>query len=312
MDKVIAAIRFKELDSATASDLEVLLAHNKMKADARSHAVSMAISVGGREIGEHESDLVIEVPLEASNIIRDIHSRLADDLEISTTIGVGDDLKDAKLALDWAIDHRPATIKVMEPMIEQQKQSSDDEDKFDYFQPEQVAIDQEGRPMAMRKSSADGKPDDWADESETVSDETKQKIAAILQMLQSKREYLNQLQQTNPEVYQGVLGVVQSIAAMAQAAREGDAKKHSKMMTKIARHLENSETDHLEDESAKVLEMLIDAQSEAKAKKDQEFGMRLDSKMQRHKVKRNRALKHTEKHGGNHKFFMNLHRMMKG
>ncbi len=310
MEKVIAAIRFKELDSATASDIELLMNHNKIKETAKRHAVSMTLAAGGREIGEHESDIIIELPIEQADVIRDIHSRIQDDLETSTTIGVGDELKDAKLALDWAVKNRPGTIKVMEPMIAETKASSDDEDKYDYQEPEQVAIEQESRPIPIHKSEDD--KEDWADDSESIAPETKEKIATIVKMLQEKREYLQQLQQTNPDIYAGVVGVVQSISAMAQAAKDQDAKKHSKMMTKIARHIDKASEDSLDSEAANVLEMLIEAQKDA----DEEHKAHVDMLYRKHKQKYDYRHKHARDHaaktGIDAKFLLNLHKLTRG
>jgi len=311
MDKIICVIRFKELDAATASDIELLLGHNKMKDTAKRHAVSMAAAVGGRDLGEHESDVVLEIPLEQANIIREIHSRILDDLETSTTIGVGDDLKDAKLALDWAIENRPATIKVFEPAVAQKKKTSDDDDKFDYFNPAEVAIDEEGKPIQAMQKAEDGEPEDWADDREAMSDETKQKIANIVQILQQKKEYLDSLKQSNPDIYQGVVALVQSVSSMAQAAKKADAKDHGKMITKIARHLDKAHQTDIKDDAAQVLEMLIEAQEQEKQKADEEHQMRHSLAHRRYKQRHKEAREFSAKTGADVKFLLNLNRAMR-
>lgn len=307
MEKVFAVIRFKEVDSEMASDIEILMSQNRIKKDAERHAVSMVTAVGGRYLGEHESDIVLEVPLDQANIIRDIHSRIEDDVETSTTIGVGDSIRDAKLALDWAIENRPGTIKVFEPAIAQDKASSEDEDKFDYFKPEEVAMDEEGRPVHIRKSE-----DSWANDKEAISDETRQKIANIVSMLRQKKEYLDSLQQTNPELYAGVAALVQSISSMAQAAKESDAKDHSKLITQIAHHLDAAENSTLEDESAKVLEMLIEAQKESQEKADEEHRVRHSLAHRKFKQKHKDAREFSKKHGLDKNFLLKLNRIMRG
>ena len=310
MDKVVAAMRFKQLDSTTASDLEVLITHNKQIDTARHHAVSMVLAVGGREIGEHESDIVFEIPLDQANVIRDVHSRLENDLEMGTTIGVGDDLRMAKKALDWAVENRPGTIKVMEPAIE--PQTGENEKSFVYEQPEDVAIDQEGRPeQRVHKAEDDDGPDDWADEKEAISDEMKQKITGIVQMLKSKKEYLQSLQQSNPELYAGVLELVNSISSMAQAARMADADKHAKMITKVAQHLDRAEEKNLDDQAAAVLEMLIEAQQEHADSDEEERRARHTAARRRYDSRRKYAREHASKTGADEKFLMNLNRAMR-
>ncbi len=311
MEKVIAVIRFKELDSATASDVETLIGHNKMKETAKHHAISMVLSVGGRDLGEHESDVVLEIPLEQANIIREIHSRILDDLETSTTIGVGDDLKDAKLALDWAIENRPATIKVFEPAIAQKKKTSDDNDKFDYFNPSEVAMDEEGKPVHQMQKAEAGEPEDWADDREAISDETKQKVANIVQMLQQKKGQLDALQQSNPDIYQGVVSLVQSISSITQAAKKADAKDHSKMITKIARHLDKAHNTDIKDDAAHVLEMLIEAQEQEQQKDDEEHQIRHSLANRRYKQRHKDAREFSKKSGADVKFLMNLNRTMR-
>lgn len=311
MDKIVAAIRFKELDSSTASDLEVLMTHNKSKDEARHHAVSMILAVGGREIGEHESDLIFEIPLDQANVIRDVHTRLEDDLEISTTIGVGDDLRMAKKALDWAVENRPGTIKVMEPAIEEQV--GENEKSFVYEQPEDVAIDSEGRPEqhVHKAEDEDDGPDDWADDKEAISDEMRQKISGIVDMLKQKKEYLQSLQQSNPELYAGVLELVNSISSMAQAARMVDADKHSKMITKVARHLDRAEEKNLDDQASSVLEMLIDAQKEhAEQTEDDKRAMHKGAS-RRYQSRHKSAREHAKKTGADVKFLMGLNRAMR-
>lgn len=304
MDKVVAAIRFQELDSATASDLDFLTAHNKTKEEAKHHVISMALAAGGRQIGEHEADLIIEVPLEQAEVIRDIHSRLENDLEVSTTIGVGDELKDAKKALDWAAEHRPGTIKVLEPFIDQEVATSDDEEDYDYFSPQEVAISKENKPQHIKKS--EDEPDDWADEKEAISDEMKQKIANIVQMLRDKREYLESLKESSPELYAGVLGLVQSISLMAQQAKQQDTDKHSKMIEKVANHLESAENDNLEQEAASVLEMLIEAQKEQDAEKEMKRQATVRRQKYLRKLHTDRAEGTAKKHGLDKHFLAHL------
>jgi nucleotidyltransferase/DNA polymerase involved in DNA repair len=269
-EKVIAVIRLRELDTALANAPDILLSYNKTRNQAKHLINSMTMSVGGHSQGEHQADIIIDLPLDNAEILKDIHYRLEDELDMSVTIGVGDELSDAKLACDWAIKNRPGTIKVMEPAIADETKESSDDDKYDHFEPADVAMDEEGRPVNIKKSE---KTQDWADDSEAISPEMRQKVARIVQMLQQKKDYLNQLQQSNPEIYQGVLGVVQSISAMAQSAKEEDAKRHSKMITKISRHLDDAENDNIDDETAKVLEELVEEQKRIEDQKRDKIDM---------------------------------------
>lgn len=304
MEKVTAAIRFKQLDSSLASDIEILANYNKSKKEAMHHAISMALSVGGRELGEHESDLLLEIPLASSSIIRDIHSRIEHDLEFSSTIGVGDDIKDAKLALDWAVENRPSTIKVFEPAIAEKKLTSDDEDKFDYFQPEEVAIDETGKPVQIKKSEL--KVDNWADDSERITDDMKMKIQSIIKDLQQNKAYLDQLKETSPDVYNGVVALVQSISSMAQAAKEEDAKKQSNTIKKLVRFLDRSEQETLDKESADVLHLLIDAQESVKQAKEDRFRQKFNAHRQKRHERHKRTRDYSKETGLDHDFLMKL------
>jgi len=310
VDKIIAAIRFKELDTSVASDIDILTNYNKQKSEARHHIVSMILSVGGREIGDHESDLIVEIPLDSANILRDAHARLEHELEISTTIGVGDDLKYAKMALDWAVENRPGTIKVMEPVIEKEAKKLDDKDDFDHLMPEDVAIDQEGRPE-QHINKAEGDTDDWANDKESISDEMRAKIVNIVKMLQGNKERLNSLRETSPEVYAGVVGLVNSISAMAQSAKVEDAKAHSKMITKVSKYLDQSEEKNLDDQAASVMEMLIEAMKEKEEEHKAEMQTMHQGAERRFKVRRKLAIDHANKTGSDPKFLLNLNRTMR-
>ena len=304
-ERVVAAIRLRELDTALANDPDILLSYNKTREQAKHFINSMAMSVGGHSQGEHQSDIVIDLPLDNAEILKEIHYRIEDELDMSATIGVGDELKDAKLACDWAIKNRPGTIKVMEPSIAEEAKESSEDDKYDHFEPADVAMDEEGRPVNIKKSE---QKHDWADESETISPQMRQKVAKIVQMLQQKKEYLNQLQESNPEVYQGVLGLVQSISAMAQSAKEEDAKRHSKMMTKISRQLDAAEDDTLDDETAKVLEELVEEQKRISEEKKNKVDLMFDT------ARKKRLLKEREdrEHNGNLKVLFKMHDKARG
>lgn len=307
MEKVIIAIRFKQLDSSLAQDPEMLLDYTKKKREAVSHAISMALAVGGKEMGEHESDVIMEIPLEAANIIRDIHSRIEDDLGFSSTIGVGDNFTDAKKALDWAVDNRPSTIKIYEPSMETKSLDSQDKDKFDHTQPQDVAIDQDNNPIQIKKSETD----DWADGTEKVSDSMKQKVASIVEMLQSNKEHLDTLKDSNPEVYSGIVALVQSISSMVQAAKEDDIKKQSNTIKKLVRFLDRSEQETLDSESAKVMQLLIDAQEAEKEQQDAKFRAKFESYKAKRSGKHKRARDFAKETGADHNFLMKLNGLLR-
>jgi hypothetical protein len=273
METVIAIFKLKDLDLNLEPDTEMILSKDQQIETAKRHIVSMILAAGGRELGEHGGDLVMEVPLDQSNIIREVHNRLVDDLEISTTIGVGDNPQDAKKALNWALKNRPESIKVMEPTVDENWHPEEESRKSP-----SVAIGEDTVPEAVHKAE-----DKWADPNDSITDESKQKMANIVQMLSTKKQYLDGLKQSNPEVYAGVVALVQSLSAMAQKAKESDAKDHHKMISKISQHLDNSSGAVLDEEVAKVLEELVEAQELERAKSEKKAEMMKRHSMNIHK-----------------------------
>lgn len=307
MENIIAAIRLQEIDTSLVDDPQILLTFNKKKETARHYVASMILSVGGRELGNHESDIIVEVPLDSANIIRNLHAKVKEDLELSTTIGVGDTLDEAKQALEWAIKHMDGTIKVMEPNMKELEGSASEETSNNDA-PDDLAIDEQGPSLAMVKAE---KVDDYADAQESISDEMKQKIGKIIEMLRTNKEYIDSLKQKSPELYNGVHELVNSISSMVQAAKMEDVDKHAKMMTKVARFLEAAENKHLDKESSDILEHLIEAQEDHKQQKAMEGSIRHKKAETRFRTRRKMARDHAAKTGADPEFIMKLNRMLR-
>jgi hypothetical protein len=127
---------------------------------------------------------------------------------------VGEDSHEAFEALRYAKRHSEGSIKVYRPEFEAEESSESHE-------------------------ISDGLSDDIkeaihkSENYQPVGDEDKQKIAQILMIIQDNKDMFDQMKTQAPEVYQGIVSLVQSISAILQYDKVARDQHLAEMIGKI-------------------------------------------------------------------------------
>jgi len=189
-------------------DVDSIAEQNKLYDNARRLIFSSISSKGGRIVGQIHGNEIVTIPIDQSEVIKEIHKRLIDELGFPCSIGVGENVEQAVEALDCAIEKMPNTIKVYSSEMNQEStETSEDIHKSENYAP--------------------------------VFNEDRVKIAQILQSLQQNKDLFDQIAQQSPDIYAGIVSVVQSLTAMLQEYKEAKQSHIKDLINKINRHLSN-------------------------------------------------------------------------
>lgn len=196
MSKIVAIVAVHDSIESIDNDLDLIAQKTQKYEQARRLVETLAASKGGRVIGMVQGNDIVELPIEAAEVLKEIHHRLKEELNIHTEIGVGEDSKQATEALKYAQENAPASIKVYDPDMNEEL----------------------SEPHVEEQSVAVG-PDDVMTKSEryqAITPEDKQKIGQTLMIIQQNQPLFQQMKQQSPEVYQSIVGVVQSLTEIIQ------------------------------------------------------------------------------------------------
>lgn len=182
---------------------------------------SWALSVGGKIISIGGDEGSAQVPVSAAADIQKLREQYATAVGTSVSVGVGMKLSEADKSLlaaklqggDRVVVHSPAVDQTVADM----KEKSEREKLYDeYLDPESIPIkksapdyEQAFHQAAMNQKHPDKPPDG-------VMDQTRQKVLEVLQQVKANAPKLEEMAQTNPELYQSIQATIQAMIAMAK------------------------------------------------------------------------------------------------
>lgn len=283
---IVAIIAIHDSLESLPNDLD-LLAQKTKKFEYAQHIIdTLVASKGGRIIGQVHGSEIVELPIEAAEVLREIHERLQDDVGIKPEIGVGENSHQAAEAVAFAKENAPGSIKVYSPeMTDEESESVKD--------PE-VAV---GPDDVMAKSEQPY---------QSVSPEDKQKIGQTLAMIQQNKELFDQMKQQSPEVYASIVGVVQSLTAMIEHDKIAKEQVLVDMIDQINTQVRKEKAKKIKSH-AKEINKEIKRQSKEQSKEDEEkYAAMGKAARQMHSLKRKGAKEFTKKNGGDSEFLMKL------
>ena len=277
MSNVIAVIAIHDSLESLPNDVD-LLAQKAQKFEKARHIVdTLVTSKGGRVIGQVHGSEIVELPIEAAEVLREIHERLQQEVGIKPEIGVGEDSHQAAEAMAFAKENAPGAIKVYSPDMTEESSESVKE-------PE-VAVG----------------PDDLMAKSEqpyqSVSPEDKQKIGQTLAMIQQNKELFDQMRQQSPEVYASIVGVVQSLTAMIEHDKIAKEQVLVDMIDQINTQVRKEKAKKIKGH-AKEINRELKRQSKSLTKEQQEQQASLhDTAYKMHSINRKNAKDFAKKNG---------------
>ena len=283
ISEIVCIFGFSD-DHAEEQDVDLIAEEHRKLESARRMIFSLVTSKGGRAIGQVHGREIVVVPVDQSDVIKEVHERLTDELGIANTVGVGEDAKQAMQALDYAKGAAPGSIKVYTPTM------ADDGDG-DMVKPESVVTGEQGIPVQKSERYV------------PISQDEKTQIAQILQAVQANKQVFDALKQQSPDVYANVVAVIQSLTAMLAEDKKDQEAHVANMIKKITKYLDKQSTTH-DEKYAKEIQREIDRQA-VKAKSEE--GKKEKEHWERSKAKRKAEREHLRKNP-THKLFFDLSR----
>ena len=286
MSKIVAIIALHDSLQESDNDLNAIAEKAARYEQARRIVTTLSSSKGGRIIGLIQGNEIVELPIEAAEVLREIHERLNTELNIKPEIGVGEDSQQANKALEYAKKSAPGTIKVYKPDMEE-------ESSLSVKEPE-VAV---GPDDIVKKSE---------DQYNPVSQGDKEKIAQTLALVQHNKDLFDQMQQQAPEAYQGVVSVIQSLALILQQDKIAKEQQLVEMLDKL-----NEQVKKERENKAKGQKKKFDKQIKRHGKvqdkeKQESHDKAFDVAHKKHARGRKDAQEFAAQNGGDHKFFHKL------
>lgn len=267
IDEIVVVFGFSD-SQAIEQDVDLIAETHRKLESARRMIFSLVTSKGGRAIGQVHGKEIVVVPVDQSQVVKEVHERLQDELGIANTVGVGEDAKEAMQALEYATKAAPGSIKVFSPSM--------DDDSELAVKPQSVAEGEQEAPMQKSEKYV------------AISPDEKQQIAQILQQVQANKQLFDSLAQQAPDVYANIVSVVQSLAMMMQKDQKDKEDHVAKMIEKINKHLQKQSDKH-SDKYSKAIQREIDRHA---VKEKSEERKSLDGFHQGHAERRKRKRAH--------------------
>lgn len=266
IDEIVVVFGFTDAQ-AEEQDVEVIAETHRKLESARRMIFSLVTSKGGRAIGQVKGTEIVVIPVEQSDVVKEVHERLSDELGIANTVGVGEDAKQAMEALDYAKKNAPGSVKVYTATMEKDGDG-------DGVKNQSVATGEQDMPIQKSEKYV------------PISQDEKMQIAQILQNVQVNKQVFDQLRAQAPDVYANIVSVVQSLALMLQQDKKNQEDHIAKMIQKISQHLDKQSSKH-EEKYAKAIQREIDRQAvKSKAEERKRFEDWWKSHKERLKAKR--------------------------
>lgn len=211
MGNIIAVVGIHDSIDRLPNDLAEVAEKAKNYEMARKMVSTLSSSKGGKVIGLIEGNEIVELPMDGAEVLKEIHRRLKSELGLEAEIGVGEDSAEALKALKYAKEHAPGSIKVYRPEFEHEESS-----KISDGLSEDIK-------QAINKS----------EKYQPIEEDERKQIAQIIMMLQDNKEMFDQMKDQAPEIYQGIVSLVQSITGILQYDKVAREQYLAEMVKKI-------------------------------------------------------------------------------
>lgn len=290
-DKLIAVIGIHKDLSAThdsLSNVAVLENDNKLAERIASSAVT---SRGGKVVGEIRGNLIIEIPMAEAEVLKEIQEDISEKCSMHPTIGVGSDMSEAQMAFNYADKNTPGHIKVYDHEV---AGSIDTEQDFAAANPDDK----------VRKSEGD--------DYNPISPEEKLKVKLALEMIKKNKPLFDQMKQQSPEVYAGIVGVINSLQLIFKEEKIKRDQKVAEVIQNLANKMQQKRDEKIGKDKNEIISNLdIDKQLNEQQDKA-EFHEKRNEILAKDKVSRSKAKKYAEKIGHNNpEFFHQLAKAFK-
>jgi hypothetical protein len=222
----IAIISFD--DGRTYKDPEEIKSQETQYESAMRITHSLIAQVSGEIVGHIKGDVVTELHSNQAEILKEIVLRIKKDVGLSCYIGVGEDTRQASIALSQAIS-KNIPIKVF---------TSD--------------LNEDEKTVAIGEDDQINKAENY----KPIENLDKDKLRNSVQLLAQNKNLFEQLKQSAPDMYSAVTAVAMSLAEILQADKEAKNNESQKMVDTVNKHLDVNNKKYKE-EKEKILHNII-------------------------------------------------------
>lgn len=223
----IAIISFD--DGRIYRDLSEIKSQEEKFNSAMKLAHALVSQASGDIVGHIKGDVIAELPVENAEVLKEICKRIRHEIGFVCTIGVGDDTREASIALQDAQKNKK-NIKVFT------KDLNEDE-----------------------KTVAIG-PDDKiykAEDYKPIENLDKEKLRQAVALLSQNKDLFDQVKQSAPDLYEAITAVSLSLAEIVHADKERKQKESDEMVNTINKHLETNNQKYKEEKEQIINEIIL-------------------------------------------------------
>jgi hypothetical protein len=235
MDNVFAVFGLhKELDSVNdnVSNLTDEVKDNKLAEKIVEQGISHAT---GKVIGMVRGLMVVELSVENASALKDIQQQIVDQGIDPVSVGVGSTIEEAQMAYEYCEKNMHGQIKVYDNEV-----MSD--------------IEKEAGNLTAAAEVKKAEGDDF----NPISDEEKMSIKQALDQIKQNKQLFDQIKQQSPEVYAGVVGIVNSLALMLKEEKVKKDQKVAQVISNLANAIqEKRDRKNVQDKDSIINELNV-------------------------------------------------------
>lgn len=275
VSNIVALIGIHDHIENIPNNLEELADKAKLYEQARKLVSTLAASKGGKVIGMIEGNEIVELPLDAAEVLKEIHDRLSQEIGLDCEIGVGEDSRQANEALNYAKKNARGSIKVYRPEFEEESEENAADE-----------IPQDIKEIISK-----------SEKYQPIDENDRQKITQILLIIQQNKLIFDQLKLQDPQVYAGIVSLVQSINGILQYDKVAKEQHLAEMLDKLNKQVQKEKQKQVKSHG-KEIDRHLKAKSKKQDKRDQkEDKAMLKSAKERHQAKLGDAQRFAEESG---------------
>lgn len=227
-ENFIGVLSFQE--AKIKADIAMMVKQGKNYEMATRLVYSELAACKGKVICEINGDIYFQLPVDEADALKIICQRLKDEERMWSRIGVGESVTQAEEAHEHLVFTEDFGIKVYEF-----KEIRKDEEPL-------VKADE----------------DQWLN----LDGSSTQKILQFLSVLKQNQPVIQQIAQMNPEIYQGIIGVVTSLSQIIELDKQSKDKHLDKTANEINQHIEELYKKHHERKASEISRTLRNLQAE--------------------------------------------------
>jgi hypothetical protein len=211
MDNVFAVFGLhKDLDSVNGniSDLTNEVKDNKLAENMVEQGISR---VAGKVIGMVRGLMIVELSVDNAEALKDIQQQIVDQGIDPVSVGVGSTIEEAQMAYEYCEKNMHGQIKVYDNEVVSN-------------------IEKEAGNLTTAAEVKKAEKDEF----NPISDEEKMSIKQALDQIKQNKQLFDQIKEQSPEVYAGVVGIVNSLALMLKEEKVKKDQKVAQVISNLA------------------------------------------------------------------------------